>query len=355
MEQRFLGNSGLSVSVFAFGTMTVGGKDRFQNMGTLGVPDVDRMVGICQDAGVTMIDTADLYSFGAAEEVLGEVLHGRREDFVISTKAFMRMGPGPHDIGLSRKHLMQACEASLRRLRTDYVDLYLAHDPDLLVPMEETMRAYDDLVRQGKVRYIGCSNFSAWHVMKATLVSERWGLPRYICQQVNYSLLAREVEHDIVPMGLDQGVGIMAWSPLHYGMLTGKFRRGARPQETRLNQLNAPGGQVDEEKLYRIVDVLTAVADQRGVTPAQVALNWVLSKPRVDTVLIGARNEQQLRDNLVAASWRLSAEEVARLDEVSAIRKPYPNWHQDKFGSERMPHIPAMHPRPAEAKAVEIT
>jgi aryl-alcohol dehydrogenase-like predicted oxidoreductase len=355
MEQRFLGNSGLSVSVLAFGTMTVGGKDRFQSMGNLGVPETARMVGMCKDAGVTLIDTADLYSFGGAEEILGEVLQGQRENFVICTKAFMRMGPGVHDMGLSRQHLMQACEASLRRLRTDYIDLYLAHDPDLLVPAEETLRAYDDLIRQGKVRYIGCSNFSAWHVMKALGIADRLGLPRYICQEVNYSLLAREVEHDIIPMGIDQNVGIMAWSPLHYGMLTGKFRRDSRPESSRLNQLDAPGGAVDEEKLYRIVDILTVIANERNVTPSQVALNWVLSKPRVDTVLIGARNEEQLRGNLDAAKWRLSAEEIAKLDEASAIRKPYPNWHQQKFASERIPRLPAIRPPAPDVKAVPIT
>ena len=258
MEQRLLGKSGLSVSVLGLGTMTVGDRDRFRNMGTLGVPEVSRMADVCRDAGVTLIDTADLYSFGGAEEVLGEALKGKREQFVICTKAFMRMGPGTHDIGLSRKHLIEACEASLRRLRTDYVDLYLSHDPDMLVPMEETLLAYDDLVRQGKVRYIGCSNFSAWHLMKALAVSQHHGLPVYVCQEVLYSLLAREIEHELVPLGLDQGVGIMAWSPLHYGLLSGKFTRETRPAETRLNQLEAPGT-IDEERLYRIVDVLATL------------------------------------------------------------------------------------------------
>lgn len=341
MEQRLLGKSGLSVSVLGLGTMTVGGRERFKNMGALGVEDVQRMAGLCLDAGVTLIDTADLYSYGGAEEVLGEALKEKRQKFVISTKAFMRMGPGVHDIGLSRKHIMEACEASLRRLRTDYVDLYLSHDPDMLVPLEETLRAYDDLVRQGKVRYIGCSNFSGWHLMKALAVSERYGLPRYICQQVNYSLLSRDIEHELVPLGLDQGVGVMAWSPLHYGLLTGKFRRDARPAETRLNQLEAPGT-IDPERLYRIVDVLTAIAGERNVSPAQVALNWAINKPRVDTVLIGARNEEQLRDNLAAAAWRLTAEEMARLDEASALPEPYPYWHQHKFGAERNPRTPGM-------------
>ena len=340
MEQRQLGNSGLSMSVFSFGTMTVGGRDRFQNMGNLGVPETSRMLDVCMDAGVTTIDTADLYSFGAAEEILGEALKGRRDQFVIVTKAFMRMGPGAHDVGLSRKHLMHACEASLRRLQTDYVDVYMAHDPDLLVPVEETLRAFDDLVTQGKVRYIGCSNHSAWHVMKALAISDRRGYARYICQEVNYSLVARDIEHEIIPLGLDQSVGVMAWSPLHYGLLTGKFTRDGRPAETRLNQLDAPGS-IDLERVYRIVDVLTDIGRQRNASPAQVALNWVISKPGVDTVILGARNEQQLRDNLAAAQWHLSPEEVIRLDEVSALPEPYPTWHQHKFGLERNPRLPS--------------
>jgi aryl-alcohol dehydrogenase-like predicted oxidoreductase len=338
MEQRFLGKTGLSVSVLSFGTMTVGGQDRFGKMGNLGTTETRRLIELCLEAGVTTIDTADLYSFGVAEEILGEVLLGRRDQFVLITKAFMRMGPGAHDVGLSRKHLMQACEASLRRLRTDYVDLYLAHDPDMLVPVEETLRAFDDLVRAGKVRYIGCSNHSGWQLMKAIGLSDRLGLARYICQQVNYNLIARDVEHELVPLGLDQGVGMMAWSPLHAGLLTGKFRRDVRPTESRLNELDAPGT-IDMERVYRIVDVLIAIGHERGVTPAQVALNWVMRKPGVDTVIVGARNDAQFRDNLAAATWRLTPEEVARLDEVSALPEPYPYWHQHKFGAERNPRI----------------
>jgi aryl-alcohol dehydrogenase-like predicted oxidoreductase len=340
MEQRLLGKSGLSVSVLSFGTMTVGGRDRFQHMGNLGVDDTRRILDICADSGVTLIDTADMYSFGGSEEVLGEALEGQRTKWVVVTKVFMRVGQGAHDIGLSRKHIIEGCEASLRRLRTDYLDVYMCHEPDQFVPVEETLRAFDDLVRQGKVRYIACSNHSAWHVMKALAASERHHLPKYICQQVNYSLVARDVEHELVPMGLDQGVGVMAWSPLHFGLLSGKFRRDVRPSETRLNQLDAPGT-VDLERLYRIVDVLVDIGRQRNVSAAQVALNWVMNKPGVDTVVIGARNEEQLRDNLAAASWRLTLDEVARLDEVSALPEPYPYWHQHKFGIERNPRVPA--------------
>jgi aryl-alcohol dehydrogenase-like predicted oxidoreductase len=298
------------------------------------------MLDICRDAGVTTIDTADIYSFGASEEILGEALAGRRDDFVLVTKVYMRLGTGPHDVGLSRKHLIQACEASLRRLRTDYIDLYICHQPDMLVSVEETLRAFDDLVMQGKVRYVGCSNHSAWHVMKALSVSDRQGLTRYICQQVNYSLIARDVEHEIIPLGLDQGVGIMAWSPLQAGLLTGKFRRDVRPSVSRLNELETPGT-IDFERLYRVVDALTDIARTRDVTPAQVALNWVMSKPGVDTVVIGARDEAQLRENLAAAGWRLSADEVGRLDDVTALPEPYPMWHQHKFGFERNPRLPS--------------
>ncbi len=341
MEHRLLGNSGLSVSVLSFGTMTIGGRDRFGKMGNLGVSEASRMLGLCQDAGLTTIDTADMYSYGASEEILGEALKGRRQQFVLATKAFMRMGQAPHDIGLSRRHLMEACEASLRRLQTDCIDLYICHQPDQFVPVEETMRAYDDLVTQGKVRYVGCSNHSAWHVMKALGVSERLGLVRYVAQQVNYSLVAREIEHEIVPMGLDQRVGIMAWSPLQAGLLTGKFRRDTRPEISRLNDLDAPGT-IDYDRLYRIVDVLDAIALERNATPSQVALNWVLNKPGVDTVIVGARHEAQLTDNLAAATWRLTAEEMTRLDEVSALPEPYPHWHQHKFGIERNPPVPRL-------------
>ncbi len=339
MEQRRFGSSGLSTSVLSFGTMTIGGRDRFGKMGNLGVSETSRILDVCRDAGVTTIDTADVYSFGAAEEILGEALQGRRDEFVLVTKGFMRLGTGAHDVGLSRKHLIQACEASLRRLRTDYIDLYLGHQPDMTVSVEETMRAFDDLVAQGKVRYVGCSNNSAWQVMKALAASDRLGLTRYVCQQVNYNLIARDVEHEIIPLGLDQSVGLMAWSPLHAGLLSGKFRRDVRPTVSRLNDLEVPGT-VDFERVYRIVDTLSAIARARDVTAAQVALNWVMHKPGVDTVIVGARDETQLRDNLAAAGWRLSPEEMTALDEVSALPEPYPMWHQHKFGIERNPRLP---------------
>src|SRR4051812_7699954 len=341
MEQRFLGNSGLSVSALSFGTMTIGGRDRFAKMGTLGVNETVRILDILRESGVTTIDTADVYSFGGSEEVLGQALAGRRDEFVLVTKAFQRMFPGPFGTGLSRKYLIAACEASLRRLRTDYLDLYLCHEPDMLVPLEETLRAYEDLVSAGKVRYIGCSNHAAWQVMKALAVSDRVGAPRYICQQVNYSLVARDVEHEIVPLAADQRVGLMVWSPLQAGLLTGKFRRDSpRPSVARLNEMDVPGT-VDFDRLYRIVEALEAIATDRHVSIPQVAINWVLHKPGVDTVILGARNEAQLRDLLGAADWRLTVEESARLDEVSALPEPYPMWHQHKFGIERNPRMPA--------------
>jgi aryl-alcohol dehydrogenase-like predicted oxidoreductase len=341
MENRFLGRSGLNVSALCLGTMTFGGRGRHAAMGTIGVAEASRLVDIAIESGVTLFDTADIYSDGLSEEVLGAALKGRRHKVLVATKAFSRMGPGQNDLGLSRHHLIEACEASLRRLGTDYIDLYQAHSVDSITPMEETMAAFDHLVRQGKTRYIGCSNFSAWHVMKASAISARHGWARYISQQIQYSLLIRDPEFELIPMGLDQGVGVMAWSPLLFGLLSGKIRRDA-PQATegRLAALGEPVA-VDRERLYKIVDVMLAIARDRAVTPPQVAINWVKGKPGVDTVILGARNEEQLRDNLAAANWDLSAEEMARLDEASAVPEPYPYWHQQKWAGVRNPKMPA--------------
>ncbi|MCL5744813.1 MAG: aldo/keto reductase [Acidobacteria bacterium] len=341
MQCRLLGRSGLMVPPFGFGTGTFGGKGWFAALGNTGVEEARRLVDICIDHGVTLFDTADAYSEGVAEEVLGAAVKDRRTKVLITTKVGGRMGPGPNDVGLSRQHIMAACEASLHRLGTDYIDLYLAHMIDSLIPMEETCRAFDDLIRQGKVRYVGCSNFSAWQTMKAVLTSDRLGFSRYIAQQIHYSLLTRDPEWELIPMGVNQGVGVMAWSPLSNGLLSGKFHRGAPPlAESRQAVAETVFG-IDWERLYRIVEVLKSLAVSRGATPAQVALNWVRSKPGVDTVIIGARNEQQLRDNLGAAGWELSAEEVARLDEVSATPQPYPYAFQQKFASERNPCLPS--------------
>jgi aryl-alcohol dehydrogenase-like predicted oxidoreductase len=337
MEYRFLGASGLEVSALSFGTMTLGGEGRFAAMGNVQVEEARRFIEICIDAGVNLFDTADIYSFGKSEEVLGAALGARRKDIVLGTKGFNRLEPGTNKAGLSRRHITEACEASLRRLGTDYIDLYQAHSFDSLTPLEETLGAFDDLIRSGKVRYIGCSNHSGWHLMKALATSDRLGLSRYISQQINYSLIARDAEHELVPAGLDQKVGIMAWSPLQSGLLSGKFRRGAgAPPESRLNSLDAPGT-IDRERLDGIVDALAEIAKERGASIAQVALNWVTRKPGIDTVIIGARNERQLRDNLAAATWTLSDAEVERLDEISALPLPYPNWHQQKFAGDRNP------------------
>lgn len=343
MEYRLLGASGLEVSILSFGTMTLGGEGRFAAMGNVQAEEARRLVEICLEAGVNLFDTADIYSLGKSEEVLGQALGAHRKDIVLATKGFARLEAGTNRAGLTRRHLTEACEASLRRLGTDYIDLYQAHNFDALTPLEETLRAFDDLVHSGKVRYIGCSNYSGWHLMKSLAISERFGISRYISQQINYSLLARDAEHELVPLGLDQKAGIMVWSPLQFGLLSGKFRRGGeKPAESRLNSLDAPGT-IDQERLFKIVDALAEIAGKRGVSIAQVALNWVTRKPGVDTVILGARNEQQLRDNLAAATWTLSDQEVQGLDEVSALPLPYPSWHQQKFAGERNP--PAKHVR----------
>ena len=337
MEYRLLGTSGLEVSVLSYGTMTLGGGGRFAAMGNVQADEARRHVAICLEAGVNLFDTADIYSFGKSEEVLGQGLGAHRKEIVLATKVFNRLEPGTNKAGLSRRHIVEACEASLRRLGTDYIDLYQSHSFDSLTPVDETMRAFDDLIRAGKIRYAGCSNHTGWQLMKAQTTAQQLGIRRYVSQQINYSLLARDAELELVPAGLDQRTGIMAWSPLQGGLLSGKFRRGAdRPSESRLNTLDAPGT-IDRERLYKIVDLLAEIAAQREVSVSQVALNWVTRKPGVDTVIVGARNERQLTDNLAAATWALTDAEVERLDEASALPLPYPYWHQRKFAAERNP------------------
>jgi aryl-alcohol dehydrogenase-like predicted oxidoreductase len=337
MEMRLLGRSGLRVPALGFGTMTFGGEGFFAPVGNTQVEEAHKLIEICIEAGVNLFDTADVYSAGASEAILGQALGERRKQVLIATKVFGRIGQGPNDAGLSRHHIIEACEASLRRLGTDYIDIYQAHSFDSLTPLEETLRAFDDLVRAGKVRYIGCSNYSGWHLMKALGISEREGLERFASQQIYYSLAGRDAEHELIPLSLDQGVGVLVWSPLAFGFLSGKYRRGEpRPEGTRLTGLD-PVELRDERKVFSILDVLGEIARARGVSVAQTAINWVLHRPAVSTVLIGARNEQQLRDNLAAATWHLSEEETRRLNEVSAVRPPYPYWHQGRFGAERNP------------------
>jgi aryl-alcohol dehydrogenase-like predicted oxidoreductase len=337
MDYRQLGHSGLRVSALTLGTMTFGGRGHWTRVGATEVDTATRQVDMCLDAGVNLIDTADVYSEGLSEEVVGKTLKGRRDRVLIATKARFAMGDGPNDAGLSRHHLIRACEASLRRLGTDYIDLFQVHEWDGHTPLEETLSALDHLVNSGKVRYIGCSNFAAWHIMKALGISERKNLQRFISQQIYYSLQARDAEYELVPVALDQGVGILVWSPLAGGLLSGKYRRGQdKPEGSRhLTDWNEPPVH-DEDQLYDIVDVLVEIAEARGVSAAQVALAWTLGRPGIATVVVGARTEEQLADNLGAADLMLEADERARLDEVSAPRLMYPYWHQAKSASERL-------------------
>lgn len=339
MEYRFLGKSGLQVSVLSFGTMTFGGGEFFKFVGSMQVAEARKMIDICIEAGINLFDTANMYSQGLSEKVLGEAIgKNRRSDVIIATKAFFRMGPGIHNVGASRLHLIQACEDSLKRLGTDYIDLYQIHESDAYVPFEETMSALDRLIQDGKVRYIGCSNYSGWHLMKSLAIAEKYRYQPFISHQVNYSLLARELENELIPLGLDQNVGTLVWSPLAFGLLSGKYRRGQpKPAETRLNHMDAPGT-IDWELLYKIVDELDSIAKERKKTVAQVALNWLLRRPTIASVIFGARNETQLRDNLGAAGWALTREEVERLEKVSALPEAYPYWHQHMYGAERNPY-----------------
>jgi aryl-alcohol dehydrogenase-like predicted oxidoreductase len=339
MEHRHLGRSGLRVSALALGTMTFGGRGRFAMVGETDIAAAARQIDMALDAGVDLVDTADVYSDGLSEDIIGEILerNGRRDRVILATKARMPMGDGPNDAGLSRHHLVAACEASLRRLRADHIDLYQVHEWDGVTPLEETLGALDDLVRAGKVRYVGCSNYSGWQLVKALGVSERRGFERFVSQQIHYTLQAREAEYELIPAALDQGVGVMVWSPLAGGLLSGKFRRGQqRPEGTRaLSDWGEPPV-LDPDALYDIVDVLVEIADARGVSAAQVALAWLLGRPGVSTVVIGARTDEQLADNLAAADLELSEEERARLDEVSAPPLLYPHWHQARTASDRL-------------------
>ena len=333
MEHRQFGRSGLQVPVLSFGTGTFGGTNEFfQRWGQSDVAEATRLVDVCLDAGLTFFDTADVYSDGASEEILGRALKGRRHQALISSKATFPMGPGPNERGSSRHHLVRACEASLRRLGTDHIDVYFMHGFDALTPVEETLRALDDLVRAGKIGYIGASNFSGWHLMKALATSERYGLARYVAYQGYYSLIGRHYEWELMPLGLDQGVALMVWSPLGWGRLTGKIRRGQPPAAGRIAAGGDVGGPpVDDEYLFGVVDVLDAVAAETEKTVAQVALNWLLTRPTVANIVVGARDETQLRQNLGALGWTLTADQIARLDRASHETPVYPYWHQRGF------------------------
>lgn len=339
MDYRRLGASGFSVPALSFGTATFGGQGDFYKVwGSTDAAEATRMVDIALEAGVNLFDTADSYSGGMAEEILGAAIAGRRSQVLISTKSTFRMGPGANDVGSSRHRLIAACEASLRRLKMDHIDLWQMHGFDAATPLEETMRALDDLVTAGKVRYVGCSNFSGWHLMKALAISDRHGRVRHVAHQAYYSLIGRDFEHELMPLGLDQGVGTVAWSPLAGGLLSGKVRRDRPPAEgTRMAAQDGPGRHYPREQLFAVIDMLDEIAAETGRSVSQVALNWVMYRPTVATVVIGARTEAQLRDNLGAASFRLTAEQVARLDKVSARPLPYPYWHQRLTLPDRNP------------------
>ncbi len=339
MEFRQLGRSGLKVPVLSLGTGTFGGTGEvFSKWGSTDVAEAKRLVDICLEAGLNFFDTANTYSRGASEEILGQAIKGRRDQVLISTKATFPMGDGPNDKGSSRHHLLRMIDASLRRLGTDYIDVYFMHGFDALTPVEETLRTLDDLVRAGKLRYIGCSNFSGWQVMKSLAAADRFGWSRYVAYQGYYSLIGRDYECELMPLALDQGLGTMVWSPLGWGRLTGKIRRGQAAAEGRIAQGGEKGGPpVDDEYLYGVVDALDAVAAETGKTIAQVALNWLLMRPSVANIVIGARNEAQLRQNLGALGWQLDAGQIARLDTASRRTPPYPYWHQRNF-PERHPH-----------------
>ena len=338
MEYRLLGGSGLKVPALSFGVATFGGGNEFfRSWGNTDVAEATRLIDICFDAGVNLFDTADVYSDGRSEEVLGKALEGKRHRALISTKTTFRLGDGPNDVGSSRYHLRRALEASLRRLGTDYVDIYHLHGFDALTPIEEVQDTLNKFVREGKVRYIACSNFSGWHLMKSLAVADRYGWTRFVAHQVYYSLVGREYEWELMPLGLDQKVGALVWSPLGWGRLTGKIRRGhPLPAESRLHKTADYGPQVADEHLYTVIDALDAVAAETGKTVPQVALNWLLQRPTVSSIIMGARNEEQLRQNLGAAGWNLTAEQVARLDKASEVTPVYPYWHQRQF-TERNP------------------
>jgi aryl-alcohol dehydrogenase-like predicted oxidoreductase len=339
MEYRRLGASGLNVPVLSFGTGTFGGKgELFAAWGSTDVAEARRLIDICLDAGVNMFDTADIYSAGESERILGEAMKGKRDRAIVSTKATFRAGDEPNNVGSSRQHLLATIDQSLKRLQTEHIDLFQLHGYDALTPPEEVLSTLDTLVRAGKIRYVGVSNFSGWHIMKALSVADKYGYPRYVANQTYYSLIGREYEWELMPLGLAEGLGAVVWSPLGWGRLTGKIRRGTGiPKESRLHGSAEDGPQVDDEYLFKVVDALDAVAKETGKTIPQIALNWLLQRPTVSTVVVGARNEEQLKQNLGAVGWNLTKEQVAKLDAASEVPLIYPYWHQRRTFTERNP------------------
>jgi aryl-alcohol dehydrogenase-like predicted oxidoreductase len=333
MEFRQLGYSGLQVPVLSFGTGTFGGANEFfKAWGSSDVAEATRLVDICLDSGVNLFDTADVYSQGVSEEILGKAIAGKRNRVLISSKATFAMGTGPNDVGSSRFHLIRSCEDSLRRLGVETIDIYHMHGFDALTPVEEVLSTLDSLVKSGKIRYIACSNFSGWHLMKSLSVSERYGWARYVGHQVYYSLIGREYEWELMPLGLDQKVAALVWSPLGWGRLTGKIRRNhPLPETSRLHTTASYGPQVQDDYLHKVIDALDDVAKETGKTVPQIALNWLLQRPTVANVIMGARNEEQLRQNLGSVGWNLSKSQVAKLDAASDLTPIYPYWHQRQF------------------------
>jgi aryl-alcohol dehydrogenase-like predicted oxidoreductase len=343
MEYRQLGASGFTVPVLSLGTGTFGGGgELFKAWGETDVAEARRLVDICLESGLNMFDSADIYSQGMAEEILGEAIKGRRDQVIISTKGTFRSGNAPNDVGSSRYHITRQVEGSLKRLQTDVIDLYQLHGFDAMTPIEEAVSTLDDLVRAGKIRYIGCSNFSGWHLMKSLAYADRHGLSRYVAHQAYYSLVGRDYEWELMPLALDQEVSAVVWSPLGWGRLTGKIRRGQPlPETTRLqSQKNREvGPPVPDEHVYKVVDAIDKIAAETGKTVPQIALNWLLQRPSIATVIIGARNEQQLRQNLSAVGWNLTREQVAALDEASKVTLAYPYWHQRGFVERNPPPV----------------
>jgi len=343
VQFRQLGGSGFKVPVLSFGTGTFGGRgDFFGGWGASDVDEATRLVDICLEAGLNMFDSADIYSGGAAEEILGAALRRRRDQAIISTKGTFRSGSGPNDVGSSRHALTRAVEGSLRRLNTDYIDIYQLHGFDATTPIEETLSTLDDLVRAGKIRYIGCSNFSGWHLMKSLAISERYGWARHVAHQAYYSLIGRDYEWELMPLGLEHAVSAIVWSPLGWARLTGKIRRGQPlPQTSRMHsKVTMEGGPpVPDEYLYRVVDALDEVARETGKTVPQIAINWLLQRPTVANVIIGARTEEQLRQNLGAVDWKLTSEQITKLDKASETTPAYPYWHQRQFAERNPPPV----------------
>jgi aryl-alcohol dehydrogenase-like predicted oxidoreductase len=339
MEYRRLGASGLMVPALSFGAATFAGENGV-GFGTTHGEAARRMVDLCLEAGVNMFDTADVYARGMSETILGEAIKGRRDRVLISTKGTFRMGRDPNAVGSSRYHLIETVEGSLKRLGTDYIDVYQLHGFDALTPVEETLATLGDLVSAGKIRYVGVSNFSGWHLMKSLAAAREHGYPRYVVNQTYYSLIGRDYEWELMPLGLDQGVGAAVWSPLGWGRLTGKIRRGQpAPEVSRLPTTASFGPPVDDEYLYRVVDALDEIAAETGKSVPQIALNWLLQRPTVSTVIIGARNEEQLKQNLGAVGWTLTADQIAKLDAASARTLAYPYWHQRQFTERNPPPV----------------